>query len=65
MKTKDHFPILDIIHENKDYIVVNKTAGRISELSSYEPITTESLTLAHLLKSKPKPFLGVHPMFGL
>jgi 23S rRNA pseudouridine1911/1915/1917 synthase len=59
LKTKDHFPILDIIHENKDYIVVNKTAGRISELSSYEPITTESLTLAHLLKSKPKPFIGV------
>lgn len=59
MKTKDHFPIFDIVHENKDYIVVNKTAGRISEVSSYEPITSESLLLAHLLKSKPKPFIGV------
>jgi len=59
LNTKDHFPILEVLDENKDYIVVNKAAGHISENSSYEPITTESLTLAHLLKSKTKPFIGV------
>lgn len=59
MTKKADFPLLQIIHENKDYIVVNKTAGHISEVNSYEPISTEGLTLKYLLKSKPKSFIGI------
>ncbi|MBJ7881675.1 RluA family pseudouridine synthase [Gelidibacter salicanalis] len=50
---------LDIVHENNDYIVVNKTAGLISEKSSYEDCTVETQVLDHLLKNKPKPYIGV------
>lgn len=52
-------PTLDIIHENNDYIVINKTAGLISEKSSYESVTIESLVFNHLLKSKRNPYLGI------
>lgn len=50
---------LDIVHENNDYIVVNKNAGLISEKSSYEVCTVETQVLDHLLKNKPKPYIGV------
>jgi len=50
---------LEIIHENSDYIVVNKTAGLISEKSPFEDNTVEDQVLHHLLKSKRKPFVGV------
>ncbi|WP_340199617.1 RluA family pseudouridine synthase [Ascidiimonas sp. W6] len=50
---------LEIVYENKDYIVVNKTAGLISEKSRYENCTVEDQVLNHLLKNKTKPYLGV------
>lgn len=52
-------PKLDILHENNDYIVINKTAGLISEKSTYEAVTIESLVFNHLLKSKRNPYLGI------
>ena len=59
MSTQSEIPSLEIIHENNDFIVVNKQAGHISEKSPYEEITTESLLLKHLLVSKRKPYIGV------
>ncbi len=50
---------LEIIHENNDYIVVNKTAGRISEKSPYENDTVEDQVFNYFLKKKQKPFVGV------
>ena len=50
---------LDVIHENNDYFVVNKTASLISEKSPYEDNTVEDQVRHHLLKSKRKPFIGV------
>jgi 23S rRNA pseudouridine1911/1915/1917 synthase len=50
---------LEVIHENKDYIVVNKSAGLISEKSPYEAITVETQVLNHLLKNKRKPYVGI------
>ncbi|WP_430413233.1 RluA family pseudouridine synthase [Kordia sp.] len=52
-------PTLEILHENNDYIVVNKTAGLISEQSPYEAVTVETQVFNHLLKSKPKPYIGI------
>ncbi|QHI38417.1 Ribosomal large subunit pseudouridine synthase C [Kordia antarctica] len=52
-------PKLEIIHENNDYLVVNKAAGLISEKSHYEDITVETQVLTHLLKSKRKPYIGI------
>ncbi len=50
---------LQIIFENKDYIVVNKQAGLISEKSPYEEETVESQVLNHLSKSRKNPYLGI------
>lgn len=50
---------LNIIHENNNYIVVNKSAGLISEKSQYEDLTIEAQVYNHLLKSKRKPYVGV------
>jgi 23S rRNA pseudouridine1911/1915/1917 synthase len=50
---------IEVIHENNDYIVVNKMAGRISEKNPYESDTVEDQVLKHLLKNKPKPYIGV------
>jgi 23S rRNA pseudouridine1911/1915/1917 synthase len=52
-------PNLEIVHENNDYIVVNKMAGLISEKNPYEEATVEDQVFNHLLKSKPKPYVGV------
>ena len=52
-------PKLDVIHENKDYIVVNKSAGLISEKSPFEAVTMETQVFDHLLKSKRKPYIGI------
>lgn len=52
-------PNLEVVHENNDYIVVNKTAGLISEKSPYEDCTVENQVLNHLLKNKRKPYIGV------
>ncbi len=52
-------PSLEVIHENNDYIVVNKTAGLISEQSPYEAVTVETQVFNHLLKSKRKPYVGI------
>jgi len=52
-------PTLELIHENNDYIVVNKMAGLISEKSPYEDLTVEVQVYNHLLKSKRKPYIGV------
>ncbi|WP_046755394.1 RluA family pseudouridine synthase [Kordia jejudonensis] len=50
---------LTIIHENNDYIVVNKAAGLISEQSPYEAITIENQVFNHILQSKRKPYVGI------
>ena len=50
---------LEVIHENNDYIAVNKMAGLISEKSPYEDNTVEGQVLHHLLKSKRKPYIGI------
>ena len=50
---------LEVIHENKDYLVVNKTAGLISEKSSFENSTVEDQVYKYLLKKKQKPFIGI------
>jgi 23S rRNA pseudouridine1911/1915/1917 synthase len=52
-------PNLEIIQENNDFIVVNKMSGLISEKSPYEKHTVENQVLDHLLKNKPKPYIGV------
>jgi 23S rRNA pseudouridine1911/1915/1917 synthase len=52
-------PNLEIVSENKDYIVVNKMAGLISEKSPFEDCTVETQVLDHLLKRKAKPYVGV------
>ncbi|MCK5443733.1 MAG: RNA pseudouridine synthase [Maribacter sp.] len=50
---------LEVVHENNDYIVVNKRAGLISEKSPYEDCTVENQVLNHLLKKKRKPYIGI------
>ncbi|MEH6537601.1 MAG: RNA pseudouridine synthase [Psychroserpens sp.] len=50
---------LEVVHENNDYIVVNKMAGLISEKSPYEDCTVESQVLNLLLKNKRKPYIGI------
>lgn len=50
---------LEIVHENNDYIVVNKTAGLISEKSPYENTTVEDQVFNHFSKNKQKPYVGV------
>jgi len=50
---------LEVIHENKDYIVVNKMAGLISEKSPYEDHTVEDQVYKHLLKNNRKPYIGI------
>ncbi|AXG70661.1 tRNA pseudouridine synthase C [Kordia sp. SMS9] len=50
---------LEIIHENNDYIVVNKAAGLISEQSPYEAVTVENQVFNHILQRKRKPYVGV------
>ena len=50
---------LQVIHENDDYIVVNKKSGLISEKSPYESLTVEDQVFKHVLKSQPKPYIGV------
>ena len=50
---------LEVVHENNDYIVVNKMAGLISEKSPYENCTVEDQVLNHLLKKKRKPYIGI------
>lgn len=52
-------PTLEVIHENNDYLVVNKAAGLITEQSPYEAITIETQVFNHLLKSKRKPYVGI------
>lgn len=52
-------PKLEVIYENNDYLVVNKAAGLISEKSPYEAVTVEIQVLNHLLKSNPKPYIGI------
>src|SRR5690606_15507849 len=50
---------LDILAENNDFIVVNKTAGHITEKSAYENTTVENMVLEYLSKTKKDPFVGV------
>lgn len=57
--TKQSMPNLEVVHENNDYIVVNKMAGLISEKSPYEDLTVETQVHKHILKSKKKPYVGV------
>jgi len=50
--------MLNIIHETKDYIVVNKSAGLITEKNPYED-SLESQVFMYLQKSKKNVFVGV------
>ena len=50
-------PNLEVVHENNDYIVVNKMAGLISEKSPYEDCTVEDQVLNHLLIINESPIL--------
>ena len=50
---------LDILAENNDFIVVNKTAGHITEKSAFENNTVENQVLEYLSKTKKDPFVGV------
>uniref|UniRef100_UPI0040492BCB RluA family pseudouridine synthase n=1 Tax=Gelidibacter sp. TaxID=2018083 RepID=UPI0040492BCB len=50
---------LEILAENNDYVVVNKTAGLISEKSRYENTTVENQVLEYLSKTKKDPYVGV------
>jgi len=52
-------PNLEIIQENNTYIVVNKSAGLISEKSPFEKLTVENQVIDHILKTKKKPYVGV------
>jgi 23S rRNA pseudouridine1911/1915/1917 synthase len=52
-------PKLEVLHENNDYLVVNKAAGLISEKSPYEAVTVETQVLNHLLKNNSKPYIGI------
>lgn len=47
------------MYENNDYIVVNKLAGLISEKSPFEDDSVEDQLFQHILKNKPKPYVGV------
>ena len=49
----------ELVEENNDYIVVNKTSGLITEKSPYENNTVENLVFNHILKTKSKPYVGV------
>jgi len=51
--------MLEVIHENKDLIVVNKQSGLISEKSPFEKITVEDQVKKHLTKVKKNPFIGI------
>lgn len=50
---------LEVVHENNDYIVINKAAGLISEQSRYEELTAEDQVQKHLEANKRKPYVGV------
>ena len=52
-------PKLEVLHENNDYLVVNKAAGLISEKSPYEAVTVETQVLNHLSKNNSKPYIGI------
>ncbi|MDW5290216.1 RluA family pseudouridine synthase [Formosa sp. PL04] len=50
---------LELVDENNDYIVVNKTAGLITEKSPFETNTVENQVYNHILKTKKTPYVGV------
>ena len=50
---------LEIVHENKDFLVINKPAGLISEKNPYEQLTVEDQVFDYLLKNKRKPYIGI------
>ena len=51
--------ILELVAENNDYIVVNKTAGLITEKSPFETNTVENQVYNHIVKTKKTPYVGV------
>ncbi len=50
---------LEVIHDDSNFIVVNKLSGLISEKNPYEKETVENQVFNHLLKQKNKPYVGV------
>ena len=50
---------LEVIEENNDYLVVNKSAGLITEKSPYEAVTVESQVFNYIQKKKKKPYVGI------
>jgi 23S rRNA pseudouridine1911/1915/1917 synthase len=59
LKRKTQRPKLEVVHENNDYIVVNKLGGLISEKSPFEDDSVEDQVFHHILKNKAKPYVGV------
>ena len=51
--------LLEIVHENNDFIVVNKTAGLITEKSPFESLTVENQVHDYLANKKSKPYVGI------
>lgn len=51
--------LLEIVHENNDFIVVNKAAGLITEKSPFESLTVENQVHDYIAKKKKKPYVGV------
>lgn len=51
--------LLEIVHENNDFIVVNKAAGLITEKSPFESLTVENQVYDYIVKKKKKPYVGV------
>ncbi len=52
-------PQLEVIEENNDYLVINKSAGLITEKSPYESVTVEDQVFNYILKKKKKPYVGI------
>ena len=50
--------MLQVLHETKDYIVVNKPSGLITEKNPWET-ALEDQVFEYLIKSKKQPFVGV------
>jgi 23S rRNA pseudouridine1911/1915/1917 synthase len=50
---------LEIIHENNEFIAINKAAGLISERSPYEECTVEVQVFNHLQKNRRNPYVGI------
>ena len=56
--------MLEVLHETKDYIVVNKPSGLITEANKYED-SLENQIYKYLSGSVKSPFIGVVHRFQI